>query len=175
MIDTSASSTVSSLKLVDILTLIALVTGPAIAVLIQLLFEERRSIRRDQRHILLNLMAYRGRLADPVGVGALNSVQIIFSDDKKVIEAHRSLLEFMERERELPPETEPWRRRDDLTVELIAAIAESLGHRFTHTDIKARGYFPKGMVDENAYQLEMRGRFLQMTKDGAMSIRVKAD
>ena len=91
MLEPNTPSVLHSLKFVDILTLIALITGPAIAVFIQLYFEERRAIRRDKRHILLTLMAYRGRIAQPEGVGALNSIQIVFSDAPKVIQAHRIL------------------------------------------------------------------------------------
>ncbi len=105
----SPVTTVRTITLIDILTLIALVTGPAIAIGIQLWFEKRREESRARLYILRTLMAYRGRLQHPDSVSALNSTELIFSNEPNVLIKLKELLDYMETERSLPEnEKGPW-------------------------------------------------------------------
>jgi hypothetical protein len=170
----SPVTTVRTITVVDILTLIALVTGPAIAVGIQLWFEKRREDRRLRHHVLRTLMAYRGRLHHPDSVSALNSIELVFSNKKPVFGKLKELLDHMEFERSLPEKEQKagYERREDLLVELISSMSESLGYRFTHTVIKRKAYLPQGMVDEGLYELEMRRRLLDFTKGGSLPVKL---
>ncbi|HEY5214166.1 MAG TPA: DUF6680 family protein, partial [Acidobacteriaceae bacterium] len=93
----TAPPDIAVFKPVDILTLIALVAGPALAVGIQLWFERRREVRRTKISILDALMAYRGRLGHPDSVSAINRVELVFHDDNRVTGKLRALIEHMER------------------------------------------------------------------------------
>jgi hypothetical protein len=166
----------SNVRLVDVLTLIALIAGPALAVAVQLFFEKRRERRRSRVAILDTLLAYRGRLVNPECVNALNRVELAFYGEPVVIAKHRELIEHMERERNFPESEQAagWERRNDLLIELIASIAESLGFRFSHTGLKTNAYVPKAMVDENQYLMDMR-RWLLGLAEGKNPIPIRVE
>ena len=160
-------------KTMDVLTLVALVAGPAMAVCIQLFFEQRRETRRSKIAILDVLMGYRGRLTSPECVSALNRVELVFYRDSAVIAKHKALLDHMEIERNYQEAERQggWARRADLVAELISTISESLGYRFSHTGIKTTAYVPKAMIDESEYIVEIRRQLLGMTS-GKMPLTV---
>ncbi|HEY5057070.1 MAG TPA: DUF6680 family protein [Acidobacteriaceae bacterium] len=174
----TAPPDIAVFKPVDILTLIALVAGPALAVGIQLWFERRREVRRTKISILDALMAYRGRLGHPDSVSAINRVELVFHDDNRVTGKLRALIEHMERERNLPEAEKQggWDERSDLLTELIASAAESLGYKFSHNAIKRIAYLPQGMIDENEYTTEVRKHILTVVKgESPLLVSVKRE
>ena len=168
----------TALKLVDYLTLFALIAGPAAAVGIQLWFERRREKRGAKIAVLSTLMAFRRRLTNPESVAALNRVQLVFNEDRGVLESHAKLIGHMERERSLPESErqQGWDTREDLLVELIASMAGALKYMFTHTNIKNMAYFPQGWVNEENDQQEIRSVLLPILKgDNVLRVRVEGD
>ena len=164
-----------SLKLVDILTLIALIAGPATAVGLQLWIERRRERRRAKSSVLETLMSFRRRLIQAESVAALNRVQLVFHDAPDVLKTHTALIAHMNHERTLPESErqQGWNRREDLLIELITAMAYSVGYRFNHTEIKGGAYLPQGWLDEETYTQEIRARLTAaFTRDGAVKVHL---
>ncbi len=163
-IEIAWASYIADMRIVDYLTIAAIILGPVMAVVIQLGFERRREKRKAQFNVLSSLMAYRGRLIHPESVSALNLVTLVFYDSSEVIAKHAELMAHMERERTLPEDERVggWQKRDDLTVELITHMAEVLGYRFSHSGIKTTRYLPQGYLNEDEFTMKARAGLLSL-------------
>jgi hypothetical protein len=147
------------LTITDLVTVTALLVGPAIAIGIQLYFESRRRKRAAKERIFSTLMGFRAFIINPQFVQALNLVDVIFYDNVEV-RAKRS--EFMaiangSQGREMKPqEIEACK---DLIAEMLAKMGKELGFEFDHTEIKNTAYYPKGFerLDYAAFALREKG------------------
>ncbi len=148
----------SSHRLLDTLTLVALFAGPALAVAIQLWFERRRELRRSKFDVLSTLMAFRRRPIHTESVEALNRTPLVFHGDEDVLAKHGSLHTHMEYERTLPQaeKASAYEKRQDLLVELLSAMADAMGYRFSHSLLKTQAYLPQGYLDEETYTAQTR-------------------
>ena len=74
------------------ISIIAVLMSPLIAVCVTMLLEKRRQRRKDKMELFQVLMTQRGINESYAWVNALNSIHIIFSDDKKVVNALEEFL-----------------------------------------------------------------------------------
>ena len=72
----------------DILNLIAIVVIPIVAVWLGKYLQDRAELRKDKMNVFMSVMTFRYGWS-PEGVKALNSIHIVFSDDKDVRESWR--------------------------------------------------------------------------------------
>ena len=125
----------------ELLTLIAILAGPAIGVRIAMRMEDRRQKRQEQINILASLLrTSRGpaRLSAE-HVGALNLIRLVFHEEKLVLDAYGRYMEFLHN----PPleESEGWER----LLDLLAALTKALGYPFNKKDLENSSYFSAGM------------------------------
>jgi len=140
---------VSTVTTPESLTILALILGPVSAVQVQTFLERRRQKRERRIFTFKTLMATRGTGLSPDHVQALNMIDVEFYKErkfKKVISAWRDYFEHLV----LPtPDDKPgldrWgERRDDLLVELLYEMGESLKYDFDKAQIRRAVYTPKG-------------------------------
>lgn len=142
----------------DVLTIIALIGGPVLAVLITRYCDGKREANRRKWEIFKNLMCYRKLPLSQGFVSTLNLLEVEFHDDKAVLAAWKSMYKHFHKE--VP--TEDHRKKnfydeqEKLRVELLQKVAQSLGIKLDSLDMFHSGYAPQGWNWDEAEQLQMR-------------------
>ena len=77
----------------ECISIIAVLMSPLIAVCVTMWLEKRRQKRNDKMELFQVLMTQRGINESYAWVNALNSIHIIFSDDKNVVKALEEFLD----------------------------------------------------------------------------------
>lgn len=116
---------------IEFLTLIALIMGPIIAVVISYFITKWQEKRNQQIKIFLTLMETRKKIPMPESfVNSLNTIDIVFRGNKKIMEARKELLNSQNK---LPYfEAETYNKR---LLDLLDAISKSLGFKIKQTDL----------------------------------------
>lgn len=163
-------------SLLDILTLLAIFTGPIIAIMISRYLDGRREMRARKLDVFRTLMRTRRTPVLPEHVGALNLIEIEFQDNEKVLGAWRELLRHFASTHPRRPEEEltnqldqPETRtrnerfhvrlaqeRQTLLAKLLHSIGKEIGFKAEQLDIFEGGYTPQGWGDD-----EWEGRALR--------------
>ncbi|MGZ8373522.1 MAG: DUF6680 family protein [Nitrospira sp.] len=118
-------------------------------------FLQRRRERRQRKlEVFRTLMANRAAGLSPAHVEALNRIDIEFHDERRITDAWKAYLDHLN-DRSLNPES--WgTRTQDLLVELLYAMGQSLGYEFDRVHIKRAAYYPQGYGDLEQDQLVIR-------------------
>ncbi len=133
---------------IEILTLIAIVTGPIAAVLITLWIDGRRR-RRDARLIVARMMMSTRQIpADPGWQTAINLLRVEFAKDRDVIAA---LLDYHTAARkERASSDERQRAQDDelkaRQAKLVSAVLKAVGLDVKESDLLLEAYVSDGFV-----------------------------
>ena len=138
------------------LTLFAIMAGPIAAVLVTRWGDDRREKRRRKHDVLTTLMRTRPARLSYEHVGALNLIQLEFSDSNSVLGAYGRYIEMLYQE--TPKEAESSKRlgdeRSDRFIELLHQIAGDLGYSFDKKDLEKLSYGPQGWEnDESAIRM----------------------
>jgi hypothetical protein len=150
-----------------IITAIAIVVGPIVAVQITLRFEERREKRRRKYDTFHALMRTRRVTLSPDHVTALNVIQTEFHDDDKVITAYKKYIDNLGGPA-LPTgsSNEAVRRfvdeRDDAFNEMMFEIGKHLGFALDKRELAKYSYAPQGWVNIEAEQNALRQFALEL-------------
>ena len=133
--------------IIAVATVFAIVYGPVKAVKVTR-DADREQEKRDRKYVVLSdLMKTRRRRIDPVHVGALNLIELEFYNETAIISAYRNYAAYLNQS--YPQEHDAFQRHldhgDDLFVELLYQIAQSLGFSFDKRDLTRLGYFPQGL------------------------------
>jgi hypothetical protein len=153
----------------DLLTILAILTAPIIALQIQKYIEGRKEIRERKMQIFRTLMATRATRLDVKHIEALNMIDIEFFKNKKITEAWKLLLDnfanYPQNSNEenykskLSSCTE---KSDVLFVDLLSEIAKSLDYKFDKVHLKRNIYIPKGQANIIMDQEFMRHAFVEV-------------
>jgi hypothetical protein len=133
------------LKLSDILTIIALIAGPIMAVQVQKLIERNTSGQNKRKAVFKTLMATRGSVLSSAHVESLNIIDLEFTGEKyeKVVAARTKYFDNLN----LTSDTEDGikeilNKREDLLLELLLEMGKTLGYNFTKEWVKRNTYSP---------------------------------
>lgn len=130
----------------ELITLLAIVVGPVIAVIITLWIEGRRR-DREQKLIVLRLLISTRHLPSDPGYGvAINLIPVEFSGSPRVMHAYKEFIEASSVK--TTPETAESAAKTTATknVRLIYEVARSLGFDIRETDIEYGAYASQGWV-----------------------------
>lgn len=167
------------ITLFEILTVIALVVGPVLAVIIARNMETRHAKRERRMDIFRTLMRTRRSRLLPDHVGALNLVEIEFKDESAVIKEWKAYFEDLctdhpkrteeQIENEMTPEEKQQRftkfderigrYREKLFAKVLHAIAKVLDFEVEQLEIFEGGYAPQAYADIDWEQATIR-RFI---------------
>jgi hypothetical protein len=152
------------------LTLAAIVVAPLVALQVSQRLERQRA-KRDRRLIIFRaLMANRSSALAPDHVQALNMIDIEFAGkDRKSRAVVSAWQEYVAHLNEgFGPVTEVWiSRRQNLFIDLLHSMAQSLGYDFDKAHIRRTSYFPKGYGDLERDQLALRKGLLDVLQGKA--------
>lgn len=133
------------------LTILAIVTGPVLALLITKHLDWKRSIHEQKMHLFMILMKSRATPTSQDNIMALNLVQIVFRKNEKVVLAWSGLLDHLQDnynyedldEAEINAvDKENEKKRSNLSVTLLKEIAADLSFKIgTHNHFDF-GYYP---------------------------------
>jgi len=128
-----------------IINIVAIILSPILAVIITQRLQNRAKKREDKLNIFKTLMANRNfGWVGRDSVYALNIIDIVFSDSKKVREQWALYYEYMGR----PTESISTNTIIIKRTELLEAMAEDLGYKGKVTWVTVQNsYTPKGYTD----------------------------
>lgn len=153
-----------TIKITDIIMVIAIFAGPIIAVRIT----EKLRLSKDSRdrkvHIFRTLMATRSAQLAQMHIEALNLVELEFQapphPSRRVVDAGRLYVDHL-RDHSYPKEG--WGpRKDELLVDLLYEMSTALCYNFDKVQIKAGSYYPSGYQETEIDNLEIRKLWLEI-------------
>ncbi len=152
--------------LTDILTIIAILLGPIIAVQLTRIID--RNKRADERKlgIFKALMTTRSATLASQHIEALNMVDVEFDIkkplEKDVVETWKVYLDHLN-DRSYPKES--WgARRVELMIDLLYKMGRALGFVFDKSHIKNTSYYPSGYGEMEDDQYIIRKSFVALLK-----------
>ena len=129
---------------------IAIIAAPIISVLIAQGLQNREKKRQDKMDIFKTLMTSRIYGWTPQSVQALNIIDIVFSDDKKVREQWKKYYDKLCIENPTETDLNKIKREQD---KLLLELANTLGYKDKVSwETIQSPYIPKGMVDSMIQQ-----------------------
>jgi len=141
-----------TVKVTDIVMIIAVLVGPVIAVQLTRYLDERNEVRGRKLWVYKTLMATRAYNLSPQHVEALNRIDLEFSEsakhEKKVLGYWRQYLDLLGNRNMTP---EQWGvKRVELLVDLLYQMGLSLGYEHDKTQLKNGTYSPvaHGRIEE---------------------------
>lgn len=146
----------------DILNLIALIIIPIIAVIIGQYLQNRAKKREDKMDIFKALMTSRAFGWTNASVYALNTLEIVFSDNKAVLQQWKIYYDKLCIEQ--PTDTDLKRIQTERD-KLIETIAKSLGYKNKITwETIQNPYIPKGMIDSMEQQQKQQNSQVEIVE-----------
>ncbi len=153
------------MSLLSILTILAIIIGPCLAVWGNGYLDRRREQRARKMDIFRTLMRTRDARLSPDHIAALNLVEIEFVDHPEVIKRWRELHQhFGTIHAKHPKEaTEPrlhderiGKERLELLTQMLDLMAKVLKFRIEQMEILRGGYYPQGHADIESEQSIIR-------------------
>jgi hypothetical protein len=169
-----------TVELYNVLTIVAIVLGPILAVMVTRFVDNKRADYGRQMDIFRALMRTRNMKISAEHVGALNLVELEFPEHANVVSAWKEYLKNL---------SEPWptnadqglidalvKRRESLLTKLISEIAKALRFKVEQLDILAGNYLPQDWVDVDLEQRLVRRALLHvLSGQGSLAIRPAAN
>lgn len=147
-----------TVKITDIIMILAVFIGPIAAVFITLWSQSRKDKKTAKRQLFTTLMAQRKSLLISQEVaGALNTIDVIFADNPTVVALWHKYYTLLSQ----PPGEE----RQHTWLELLAAMAADLEYsQLKQTDLD-KFYIPQGHVDRLDFEREASAEWLRVLKN----------
>ena len=146
----------------DIMNFVALLFSPLISTIIGSRLQEQREKRRDKMQIFKVLMTSRVYGITYENINALNTIDIVFSDDENVRTAWKELYEKYAIENPSELQLESIKKARDKLIEVVAI---SLGYKDIITwECIQNPYIPKGLVANQKNQEELQKGMLEALK-----------
>src|SRR5665213_1136022 len=151
----------SSTVWLGIVSVVAVIVGPLIALGLQRYAEDRREKRQARSYVFRVLMARRATPLNYEYVQALNLIDVVFNSKSKNEEQVRTdwkvLLDHLEKNKDRPNFADVM---GDLTATMLADMGKCLGYSFDSVYLKRAAYSPQGHGDVEAEQTLLRKQTL---------------
>lgn len=150
-----------------VLTIIAIVVGPIIALELQRLLDKGRDAKNRKLWVFKILMTYRATPLAPNFVQALNLIDVEFDasteKEKAVRKAWKVLLDhFGDLGQSTAVSETSAEKTATLTTNLLLAMGRSLGYDFDEVQIKKGAYYPMGLGNVEQEQHALRRGLLDV-------------
>ena len=134
------------MNIYDVVSVLAIVVGPIVAVVITHRLQVKKGIRDDKMQIFKTLMTARIYPWTPAMVDSLNIIDIVFADDKKVREAWKDLFDKYNVSN---CDESHLKKVQIAQYKLLQSIADSLGYKDKVTwETIQNPYIPRGMQEQ---------------------------
>jgi hypothetical protein len=144
-------------SVLEVVTVVALVAGPVLAVEVQKRSERQREQRSRRLGIFRTLMATRLQNLGSDHVQALNVIDVEFygssPEEKAILNAWKAYLDHLNQDTQL----NGWgARRVELFVDLLYSMSVHLGYDFDKVHLKNQAYSPMAHGNLEAQNAEIR-------------------
>jgi hypothetical protein len=148
----------------DWISIIAILSSPAIAMGVSLWFQDRRDKLQQKRFLFTSLMATRHHIISEEMVRALNMIDVVFHDNDRVRQLWREYLGMLNNQG-LNNE-QGYKQRDKKRLELIQEIATAVGYgkEISHLNVDDF-YLPVGLAKERERAKEIGDELLRVLKE----------
>lgn len=146
----------------NLLTIIAIVSGPIIALQVQRKLDREREAQNRKLWVFKTLMSFRATALAPSFVQALNLIDVEFNGDnekeKSVRNAWKVLLDhYVDLTRAKEPNSDTLTEKStQLRANLLMAMGQCLDYDFDEVLVKKGSYYPTGLGDVEAEQHAIR-------------------
>lgn len=146
--------------ILGVLTIIAIILGPIVALDLQRRLDRGRETRDRKLWVFKTLMSFRATALSPHFVQALNLIEVEFDSknekEKAVLTAWKVLLDHFGdlAAPKLPPNADE--KTATLTTNLLLAMGKCLGYDFDEVQIKKGAYYPMGLGNVEQEQHAVR-------------------
>ncbi len=151
------------------LTITAIIAGPILALLAQRMLDWWRQRDKTRKSLYFKLMATRAMFNSPQHVEALNSIDVVFSNDKSVRDLWKKALDHLATDEMAPGWNDTL---DTLRVDLYQEIGNKLGYKYTTDYIKRGIYFPTYHSNFVMNQNAIYGGLAKAIKDGELRVKL---
>jgi hypothetical protein len=160
-----------SQTILDVVSIVAIISGPLIALALQRRVEDRREKRKLKLEVFRSLMMYRATPLSPSYVQALNQIDVVFHGDngleKAVRDAWSTLLDHLTYYAQSQMgEAEKWEKTRTLTSVLLAAMGKCLGFEFNDVYLRRHAYHPQALTQLESDQIQLRTALLNVLVRG---------
>lgn len=135
----------------DWISIFAILASPLIAVWVTLLVEKSRQKRRDKLELFKTMMTQRGFSASYAWVDAINSLAVVFADEKNVISAVNDFMKVVS--------TQPFNNEEyeNKKIKLLEKMAVSLGYKKNiDWEQLRKAYYPQWMINEVNFNTQVK-------------------
>ncbi len=147
------------MSLNEIITIIALIVGPVLAVLISIWRDSRAEKDRAKLQLFLTMMANRSRMPPPVAwTDALNVLDVIFDDEKEVLAKWRSFFECVNSS---PVDPGQYATRK---LAMLSAMATALGYNELEEHDIDKFYSPTAQEEQNKTSQDIQHELLDLLR-----------
>ena len=146
----------------NILTIIAIVSGPIIALQIQRRLDSEREAKNRKLWVFKTLMSFRATALAPSFVQALNLIDVEFNGSSEKEKAVRNCWKvLLDHYTDLTSAKDPAsdtliEKGTQLRANLLMAMGKCLGYDFDEVLVKKGSYYPTGLGDVEAEQHAIR-------------------
>jgi len=158
--------TETGITISDWLMMLAVISGPILAVQIQKFIDRRNESKDKKLKVFRDLMTTRASTLAFQHVSALNMVGLEFNGKKfnKVVSAWKTYIDHLN---SFPNDDENlqkiWsEKKNDQLSDLLYEMGESLGFDFDKVHIKKAGYFPQAYADQENEQNFIRKQLVDV-------------
>jgi hypothetical protein len=156
-----------TVKVTDVVMIVALVSGPILAVQITEYLRKSDEAKKRKIHIFRTLMATRSAQLAPNHIEALNLVEIEFHSsrrqERRVVDCLKLYLGHLA-DRNYPQES--WAaRRVDLLIDLLYEMSLALDYSYDKSQIRSGAYYPQAYVDAETEGTESRKLWLEILRN----------
>ena len=137
------------LKIYELITIVAIVVGPIVAVAITLFFEGRRQERDRQNQTMRMLVSTRHLPGDPAYTTAINMIPVDFNRQRAIMAAWHAYIDSIRFRPSAENEDESLKQAISKQTKLIFEIMNFLGYRISETDLQATPYAAGGFIERD--------------------------
>lgn len=152
-----------------IITTLAIVLGPILAVWISQTLQSKYSAKQQKMFVFRALMTTRRTPLSPERVQALNLVEVEFSKDKQVKTKFKELIAIYNDTVRWQSDNEQVRQDvtrdvDEKTAELLKEMGAVLGFRGDSLELLKGGYYPSAFAEMESKQHEIRDFVVSLSR-----------
>lgn len=154
----------NSIRITDIISIVAIFAGPIVAVQLTEYLREQKETRRRKINIFKTLMATRQTILDQKHVQSLNLVEIEFHGlrERRVVDTLRLYIAHLNLN-VLPQEGNQWdQRRKELLAAMLYEMAKVLNFNFDQSQIQTGSYSPQGWLTTGVENEQTRKLWLEV-------------
>ena len=160
------------MAILTFMTFFAVLAGPTIGVKIARKMEDQRQKQEQRMTILASLVRTSQSMTSrmsPEHVYALNLIQLVFHDEKDILEPYKKYINYLNKF--APGEEFNERVAKPLRLDLFKALAIKLGYSFDREELEELLYAPGGWDKNEIDQMEIKNLLFGLLR-GTESLRI---